>query len=174
MAGEKLSFTEPVRDDIRFTVAGGAGSCPVLYSWSEPYGRWERHGKIIHAALTQANRQSETVRFNGWVSRFLIAEEELEITHLHEVRAVIRLQDGTIRDLVPERTGRRASSDGRPITLLSGDEAEFRLTLPDGLAAEMVAETRLVINGYYERYSALLASKVGRQLQPRGASARVR
>jgi hypothetical protein len=160
---EQLSFVKPARDGIRFTVAGGAGSCPILYAWSEPDQRWVRHGKILHTALTRAKQQIETISFAGWVPRFLISEEELEVARLEDVRAAILLDDGTLRWLIPKIAGKPTTGQGETISLYSGDEAEFRLTLPANVDASKVEETRLMVKGYYDRYSAILTSQMSRR-----------
>jgi hypothetical protein len=162
VAGERLSFAQRVADVIHFTVDGGAGSCPVLYAWSTSGNQWLRHGKIIHKAHGRANAQTETVRFDGWVPRFLLAEEEFEVAHLNAIRGVIRLADGTLRDLVPVvvlATSGAPAGPGEVLSLYAGEEAEFRFELPPGVEAGRVAETRLVIGGYYDRYSTLLVSR---------------
>lgn len=132
------------------------GSCPVLYAWSGDAKRYERHGKIIHKAATRAKKQTETISFDGWVPRFLIAEEELELARLDAVRAVIRLSDGTLRDLAPTRAD-LARIDDRTLDLYAGEEVELAFTLPASVAAKDVVETRLVVTGHYDRYSDLLA-----------------
>ncbi|MDX2157448.1 MAG: hypothetical protein SFW09_13155 [Hyphomicrobiaceae bacterium] len=162
VAGERLSFTHRVADAIHFTVDGGAGSCPVLYVWPASGEAWLRHGKIIHAANGRERTQTESVRFDGWVPRFLIAEEELEVAHLGAIRAVIRFGDGTLHDLAPVAAGpeHAVHSGSGPLRVYAGEEAEVRFELPAGTRAAEVAETRLVITGYYDRYSSLLLSRL--------------
>ncbi len=156
VGGERVNFAKTEPDFIQLSAGGEMGSCPVLYAWSGDAKRYERHGKIIHKAATRAKKQTETISFDGWVPRFLIAEEELELARLDAVRAVIRLSDGTLRDLAPTRAD-LARIDDRTLDLYAGEEVELAFTLPASVAAKDVVETRLVVTGHYDRYSDLLA-----------------
>lgn len=160
ISGETLKLDRPQRDGISFTVDGGAGSCPILYAWSEHERRWERHGKIIDAASSRAKSQTEIIRFDGWVPRFKIAEEELEVARIEKAQAVIQLRDGSIRDLRPARSDNRRKSGSTSIVLYSGEDAVFDFSLPKGVTVEQVSETRLIVSGYYDRYSVLLTKRM--------------
>ena len=92
--GEKIVFDAVKPDFLEMTVSTENGSCPVLYVWSESEATWLRRGKIIHEAQTLANRQSETIIFDGFVSRFRIAEEELERATISDATLTIELEDG--------------------------------------------------------------------------------
>ncbi len=155
IGGERIDFTKSDPNFVALTIGDGAGSCPILYTWSEADQRYERFGKIIHKAQTQANKQTQTIGFDGWVSRFLIEEEELEVARLDQARAVIRLADGTLHDLTPE-SGGLARIDGHSLDIHAGEQVEIVFRLPADFKPDDVIETRLVVHGYYDRYSALL------------------
>lgn len=158
IGGEEVRFANPNRDTIHFTVAGGAGSCPILYAWSESDSRWVKHGKVLHKAQGKAKQQTEIVRFEGFVPKFVLSEEELEVARIRDVRVSIELDDGTVH--WPELTvaGREDRSAIGPFELYADEEIELALALPSGVAPARVRETRFAVTGYYDRYSALLVA----------------
>lgn len=94
--------------------------------------RFERHGKIIHGAQTGAKAQTKTIPF-----------------------------DGRLRDLAP-LDPRADTPSALPLIIHADDEVEVRFALPADVTAAQVAETRLIVSGYYERYGALLAEQAGK------------
>jgi hypothetical protein len=161
---EKIDFERREPSFIALTLGDGFGSCPILYAWSSAHKRHERFGKVIHKAKSLANKQTETIAFDGWIPSFRLEEEELEVARLDQVRAVIRLADGSIRDL-SQRDHRLAHVDGRAFDLWSGEKVDINFRLPRNVTAADVVETRLVINGHYDRYSTLLTqANLGRAL----------
>ncbi len=164
-AGEELSFVNPERDTIHFTVASGAGSCPILYAWSEHRNRWVKRGKVLHAAQGKTKLQTETVSFDGFVPRFLLSEEELEVAHISGLAASVVLDNGETIWLKLRLAGGVATAAALPISIYSDDAVEFALDLPDGISANRVMQTRLGLTGYYDRYSTVLLVRSGAQRQ---------
>jgi len=156
LGGERILFDALAPNFLEITAGNEVGSCPILYAWNRPDATWLRHGKIIHKAQSRENRASETVTFDGFVSRFRIAEEELERAVIAEVKLTVELKDGRSETLMP-------AGDGLPTNgafeLYANEEKEIAFALPDHLSEPDVLRSRLTVTGYYDRYPALLFSR---------------
>jgi hypothetical protein len=161
---ERIDFVKVDPDIISLTTGDGAGSCPILFAWKDESKRWERWGKIVHGAQSRSKQETQTIVFDGWVNRFRLAEEELEVAHLDETRVVIVLTDGSSRKLAPNNP-LLANRDGRYVELNADDELILDFSLPAGIAVADVRDTRFIVTGYYERYSALLVEQFSRTPQ---------
>lgn len=157
--GEPTLFKSDSSNFIDLTAAIEVGSCPILYAWDGGESRWMRHGKILHKAQTQAMSGSETIAFDGFVSRFKVSEEELERFHLDAALLTIELRDGSVRDLTPS-VASLAAWNGKPTDIYANSAVEIRFVLPKGIEPQHVARSRLTVNGYYDRYSTLLLSRL--------------
>jgi hypothetical protein len=67
------------------------------------------------------------------------------------------LRDGSTQTFSPVRSA--VASDSGEVNLMWGEAADFVFAVPDTVHADDVAQTRLEITGFYERYSNLLAEK---------------
>jgi hypothetical protein len=154
--GEEINFDSVAPNILDLTYDSGVGSCPILYVSSGTDVTWFRHGKIIHQALTRANRQSEAITFDGFTNRFRIAEEELEHATISDVKLTIELTDGNTLILQPDDMLLTAE---KSIELYANDEVEFNFTLPANLLESDVVHSRLNVTGYYDRYPMLFLSR---------------
>jgi hypothetical protein len=124
-------------------------SCPILLVWDEASQVWINLGKVIHDASGVDKLMTQRIKFEGVWTRFRIAEVEPEVTYLKNVRLVLSLKNGRQVE-VP------ANSFDEVIPAYSFTEVAFGF--PSGISASDVATSELVITGYYDRYSALLAA----------------
>ena len=130
----------------------GTGSCPYLLSWDEQRSDWVEHGKVLHPASEQRLESSQTIAMAGFVSRFRLEERESEVTTLDRAELFLTLREGQ------QVAARPADPGGRGVTpslVFWGEAHEFAFALPPGVSAEDVAQSRLVLTGYYQRYSSL-------------------
>jgi hypothetical protein len=171
LGGETIAFDAAPSNVISITVSGGAGSCPILYAWDARAATWIRHGKVLHQAQTSMREASETLQFEGLVHRFRIAEEELERATIRQVLLRLDLSDGRALMLRPEP--QPAEQDAPQAAdhvaeLYANDEIEFTFALPADLDAAQVIRSSFTVSGYYDRYSALLASTPMTRVRPVG------
>jgi hypothetical protein len=134
------------------------GSCPYLSTWDASDG-WVEHGKILHRASAPELEEQEVYSGEGFVARIRLDEREPERAVIRSVEAVLHLEDGTVPALVAA-TG----YDGRigEFALNWGDRVELQVVLPDGVEAADVQRTDIVLQGYYERYTAIASAIVER------------
>lgn len=152
--GEKIDLNSGSEIYLGLTASSEGGSCPFVYAWSDKEGAFVNHGKILHKANGRDKEQSDSMSFDGFVSRFRIAEEEMEIAHLDEVTLTVHLRQGGTRLLRPAMQALKAA-DAKRVSLPLGREIALSFHLPDGLKPEDVSRSVLTARGYYERYSAL-------------------
>ena len=165
LGGERIVFDAMAPNFLEITAANEIGSCPILYAWSAPDATWIRHGKIIHQAQSRVSEQSETVAFEGFVNRFRIAEEELERATIDGMVLKLEFADGDTLSLLPARA---TLGVGEGIELFANEEIEIDFALPPDRRASDVVRSQLIVTGYYDRYAALLLSR----LESRGRSNR--
>jgi hypothetical protein len=156
MSGENV-LLDSRSPDLVTVIQEGPGSCPILYLWSRDEDRWIRLSKILHQANSMVCEQSETIAFDGFINKFRIAEEELERNAISKVRLLITLKDESILELVPNGFLSAVSTD---IELYANEEVELSFALPVEVKEADIASSRLTITGYYDRYPALLVSKL--------------
>jgi hypothetical protein len=130
---------------------GGPGSCPVLYTWSNEARSWVAYGKILHEAQNADKEMTQTIRFPGLQTHLRLAEEELEMTVLKDVRLTITLENNQRMEISP----RQAYS--RIIRAYSTVDIDF--DLPTGISAADVQFSEISFTGYYQRYDAIVAEQ---------------
>jgi hypothetical protein len=159
--GETMVFDATAPNVILITASNEAGSCPILYTWDARAATWIRHGKVLHQAQARVREVSETVRFDGLVHRFRIAEEELERATIRHVSLRLELDDGRTLtlQLEPQPAGQAAQQVADLVAeLYANDETEVTFALPADLDAAQVVHSSFTVSGYYDRYAALLVS----------------
>ena len=134
--------------DVSFGM--GTGSCPYLLSWDEQRRDWVEHGKVLHRANEQRFESTQSINLSGLVSRFRLEERESEVTTLDRAELFLTLRDGEQVAARPVDTGGRGA---RPLLVFWGEAQELAFGLPPGVSAEDVTRSRLVLTGYYRRYS---------------------
>lgn len=159
IGSETIAFDATPPNVIHITASTETGSCPILYAWDAPTAAWIRHGKVLHQAQTRIREASETVRFDGLVHRFRIAEEEFERATIRQVSLQLELNDGRTLTLQPEPqpAGRAAQQAADLVAeLYANDEVEITFALPADLDAAQVIRSSFTVSGYYDRYAELL------------------
>ena len=158
MGGNQLVFDQASRNFMQLTAGEGYGSCPYLYAWDDRHNAWVRHGKVIDKADSKDKEMTETKTFEGFRSKFRLAEEELEVSYIDHVKLEVELKDGTGMTLKPNFAA-MAEQDARYATIKAGDRVEFSFALPPTVKAEDVKQSTLAVTGYYRRYSDLLMAR---------------
>ena len=158
VAGRPVVFDQASRNFMQLTAGEGYGSCPYLYAWDDGHNAWVRHGKVIDAANSKDKEMTETKTFDGFRSKFRLAEEELEVSYIDHVKLEVELRDGTGMTLRPDLKA-MSTQDERYATIKAGDRIEFSFALPPTINAEDVKHSTLAITGYYRRYSDLLMAR---------------
>lgn len=156
--GERVDITETLGNYLGLTAGSEGGSCPFVYAWSDKYNAFVNHGKILHKANGRHNEQTDSRSFEGFVSRFKIAEEEAEIAHLDQVYLSVIMKDGSRLKLPVSRTALQGN-DRKRVSLALGNQIELTFHLPPGVASADVARSVLTARGYYQRYTALPISQ---------------
>jgi hypothetical protein len=134
--------------DVSFGL--GTGSCPYLLSWDEQRRDWVEHGKVLHPANEQRLESSQSINLSGLVTRFRLEEREPEVTTLDRAELFLTLKDGQQVAARPADPGGRGAT---PSLVFWEEAQEFAFSLPRGVSAEDVTQSRLVLTGYYRRYS---------------------
>jgi hypothetical protein len=146
--GNRIAFNQQSSNYSDVVVSREGLSCPFLMAWDEKLGRWIDHGKILDKAPSAEREYSEVKSFPGFQSKFRIEEREPEIAFVRSPELLVVLKDNrTIR----------LQRKGDHVMLYWGDKAEISFQLPDDIPETSVIETRLILRGYYQRYSALVA-----------------
>ena len=123
-------------------------SCPRLYVWNGDLQDWVVHGKIIHSANGVSRKMTEHVSLKTVSTRFRIAEEELEAAYIDDLRLNLKLVDGRELLLAPRSVG--------ATTLTMNTYKDIDFDFPEGVSAKDVAQSELIVTGYYRRYSDML------------------
>ncbi len=154
--GERINLNKRASNLLALTTDCECGSCPYVYYWDRKQDRWRRRGKVIHTANRLAAEGSETVSFEGLVSKFRIAEEEAELALINHARLVLELDDSQKLAIAPTRPDLMAK-DGRYMKVFMGQAADVTFDLPEGLDASRVKRSHFSVTGYYRRYSDIIA-----------------
>jgi hypothetical protein len=155
----RVDFVEhPLPNFLELTAASEVGSCPYLLSWDDGDREWITHGKILHNGQGKAKAYTETITFSGLRTHFRIEEREPEIAHLQDPKLIVEFKDGSAQTFSPIHTATSIKGSAE-ITLLWGEAADISFLIPGEMVGIGVVETRLEVNGYYERYANLLAEQ---------------
>jgi hypothetical protein len=157
LAGQHLVFDGSTRNFFNIVAGEGYGSCPFLYSFDANDSLWVWHGKIIHAANAPEREMTQRIPISGWRSLFSIREQELEVSYIRQASLEVLLADGRTLTLEPKADGANLVVDGT-IVIKAGHQAEFSFGLPDGVTADGVKRSTLVVRGYYRPYSSMVAA----------------
>jgi hypothetical protein len=143
----------PTSNNLSFFVEVGPadGSCPVLFSWNEDAKSWISLGKILHRARGSENEMAETIKLPAFQSHFRLAETELEASFIKSITMKLTLDDDRVIELSP-----RQFSKG---TIPAYSSIDFDFDLPSDISVNEIAQTAISINGYYERYSSIVAAE---------------
>jgi len=145
------------RNFLELTASQEGASCPYLLSWDDSKQEWISDGKILEKGQGQNRAYTEIVTFPDLRTHFRIEEREPEFAHVQDVKLIIELRNGSTQTFSPVRSA--VASDSGEVNLMWGEAADFVFAVPDTVHADDVAQTRLEITGFYERYSNLLAEK---------------
>lgn len=156
--GERFSLEDNSANFLSLTLGSLEASCPYLYSWQTDVGDWVDHGKVIAKFKGKADEGAETRKFKGLVTRFRLAEKEIEVARIDKVSLLLRLNSGALLRLEPEGSALRRR-DKRYLEIYFGDQAEFTFAPPLWLVSSDVESTEITIEGYYDRYSDILAAR---------------
>jgi hypothetical protein len=167
--GKRIDLAARADNVVDVTIATGAGSCPYLVSWDGKDREWVEHGKVLHKGQGKRREYSETKTFEGFRARFRLEEREPEIAYIDNAELVAALKNGEMLTLKPGNA-KLAARDGDYLELMWGEGVELVFKLPEGIAEDDVAESRLTLTGYYERYSSLMAKKELDSKPRRGAA----
>ncbi len=160
VGGQRIELKPSPANFIELTASSEAGSCPYLTAWNPETGRWTEFGKVLDNAKGEHLSQSETIRIDGFRSRFRIVEREAEVAHIDSARLIVMTKDHRSLALEPDLP-LLARSDGRYATVLWGETIEFSFALPRGVSKSNVGSSQLVLTGYYERYGELATRSDG-------------
>ena len=161
--GQALTLEGGLANFLAITTSSGGGSCPYLHAWSPGTG-WRNTGKVIDRASGQSAQMSEERRFPGLVTRYKLVESEAERARIDGVSLTLEFESGKRLTLRPRKEALK-SVDGRYVELAMGESEEIRFDLPGSAKKRKVMSSVLNVNGYYERYSDLLAERYGPPLQ---------
>lgn len=153
--GERIDLDEQSANFLALTTSCDCGSCPYLYAWDASRERWRKHGKVIHKAQGRAAQETETVSFDGLVSRYRLAEEEAELAYIDEVSLRLEFEDGTSLALAPGQAALSATDDSY-VHILFGEAVDVDFEIPAGVDRSRITKSHVSITGYYRRYSEIM------------------
>ena len=148
--GRRIEFKQRSANFVDVTISTELGSCPYLLSYG-PEG-WIDHGKVLHRARTRSRASTQVISFAGIVSRFRLEEREPETAYFDQAELVLVLKDRSTIRLKPEAKA-LSDTDQDYVALNWGEALDLTFALPPTSAADDVVETRLLLSGYYDRYS---------------------
>ncbi len=150
--GKRLDLQRHDPNMLTMTASSASGSCPYVLAWSDRLERWVDYGKVIHEAQGPELQDVEEVRLTEPSTRFRIAERELELSHIDQVRLRLELSDGRTVELVPDIPA-LSRVDGDYAEIYAGGTVELEFRLPDAIAREDIRSSSLSVNGYYQLYT---------------------
>jgi hypothetical protein len=150
ISGNPIQLSARSSNFVDVSFGDGTGSCPYLLSWDEQRRDWVEHGKVLHPANEQRLESSQSINLSGLVTRFRLEEREAEVTTLDRADLFLTLKDGEQVAARPADPGGRGAT---PSLVFWGEAREFAFALPPGVSADEVTDSRLVLTGYYRRYS---------------------
>lgn len=156
--GQTIDFKEASRNLLTLSDDPGFGSCPYLYAWDDRDGVWVSRGKVIDEAHGKSKETTQRISFDGFRSKFRLAEEELELSYIDSAVLEVELVGGggmTLRSAL-RTLGER---DGSYAEIYAHENITFDFALPPNIKAEDVKRSTLAITGYYRRYSSLLMAR---------------
>lgn len=156
--GERYSLEESSANFLSLTLGSFDASCPYLLSWQTGVNDWIDHGKVIAKAKGRAQEGSETRKLDGLVTRFRLVEKEVEVARIDRASLLVRLKSGALLSLQPELAALK-QRDRRYHHIYFGEQVEFNFTPPGWLQPDEVESSEITIEGYYERYSDILAAR---------------
>ena len=157
--GNEIKFSANSTNIMDVSFAWGLGSCPYLASWDEQRKQWLEYGKVLHPADGQRRESAQSVVLPGFVSRFRLEEREPEVTTLDRAELFLTLRDGK---QVAARPTDAHGRDMSPFHVFWDEAQEFAFALPQGVSAGDITQSRLVLTGYYQRYSSLPNFSLGK------------
>lgn len=155
--GKQIDLRRRAANFLDITLSTGAGSCPYLMTWDAREQDWINHGKVLHRANNKSLEYTEMVEFEGFQSSFRLEEREPEVAYIDHAALAVTLRNGQVLVLTPDRTS-LVARDGDYVRLLWGESIDFAFKVPDGVAENDVVGSRLMVTGYYQRYSNLMAA----------------
>lgn len=150
VSGSEVALPAPPKEYLDISFGGAAGSCPCLLSWSDDEHDWVERGKVLDQARGLDLEQSQTLTMSGLKTRFRLEEREAEVATLDRAQLVLILKDGREIAAAPV-----AGPDAAPFRIFWSEGRPFAFSLPAGIAEGDVASSKLVLSGYYQRYSSL-------------------
>lgn len=158
LGGARVDLEETSANFMEVTAGDGYGSCPYLYGFDAGRKEWINYGKIIHEFNTREKKATQTVPLARPMTRFRIAEEELELSHIDQASLRLDMQDGTAIVLKPDLAA-LAETDERAVSLYADQAVEFAFDYPDWLEPAHIGRASLVVTGYYQPYSTIPLSQ---------------
>ena len=152
VSGNPLEFDRPLSNFLEIAAYAPVGSCPYVFSYDDRAQEWVRHGKIIDNASARERETTGRTEQDGLVTRFMIREEEPEVTFVRRVRLELSLGKGQTLTLMP-RNRLRPESLSHYDKIEYGGEREYDFELPASLDPANVLKSTLAVTGYYLRYS---------------------
>ena len=153
--GKRLELEGKSSNFLALTTSTWDGSCPYLYSWDKTKQKWRKHGKVIHKARGRSKKETETVSFDGLISRYRLAEEEAELAYIDHVDLHLNLKDGSSISIKPQIAELKAT-DKRYINIFFGETLDIDFPVPDWIDPKQVIKSHITIVGYYRRYSEIM------------------
>jgi hypothetical protein len=150
--GRSMTLPKAPVNEIELMAGEGYGSCPFLYVYDNK--SWVKRGKVLAGANAVGNTATETSEFQGFKSRYRIAEEEFEITFLERAFLEVGLADGRTITIKNEIEGLR-EVDGNTVTITPMQHVDLNFALPSGIERDDVVFSKLVLTGHYRRYSSM-------------------
>lgn len=140
---ENIAFDGRSHNSVIIASYGARGSCPYLHSWCDMSQEWVTLGKVLTECVGEENSGQDSRRFFSLRTRFKLVEREHEETILHSICLKLTLDDhSTI--MVPHNLKRS--------TLNIGESYEFSFDLPQGVSADDIGASELLISGFYTKY----------------------
>ena len=148
-------------NEIDLSVTPEIGSCPYLLSWDDKAKYWVNEGKVLHEAPSAGRAYMETRRFEGLKTSFRIEEREPEVAHLKNPRLQLTLENGEMLEIA-STDAQRNSGD---LELRWGLVTNF--ATPEDLDPRRVIETTLRLEGFYWRYTSMVANDIAVRISSR-------
>lgn len=158
IGGERIPFASQTRNALILASDYPGLCCPYLSYRSPQSRRFVMAGKVLCDACGAENAMKEGKTFDGFVEEFSLMEKEHERTYLQEAFLIVHMMNGESHRLAPKLL-RLGNPTEAPLTIDLGEEIKLCFSLPGYLCGEDIISSELVLSGYYETYSGIMARR---------------
>lgn len=151
--GQAYPFEGRSHNAVILASYSDGASCPFLYVWCARAQEWVKAGKVLVGHSSQDQEAVDIRRLPEFPTRIKLVEREHERSFVTGLHLSVDIADGQTRDVFPVEQAVAPTGES-PVILDVGQSVILSFEPPQGIALGDIVDTRLVVRGYYEKYTA--------------------